>query len=99
MGTYLRRTPALLDVLACLIAASEELWGLQIASVSGRPTGTVYPLLERLELERFVSSRWDDDSVRSGPRRRLYSMTDKGRDWADMQLQSRDRGKAKDGKR
>ena len=89
MSTYLRRTPALLEVLGCLVGADAPLWGLQISRSSGRPTGTVYPLLERLETERFVASAWDDEVDRPGPRRRLYSLTDMGRAWAEEQLQGR----------
>jgi DNA-binding PadR family transcriptional regulator len=89
VSTYLRRTPALLDVLECLVACEGRLWGLQISSLTGRPTGTVYPLLERLETERFVTSGWDDDESRPGPRRRLYSLTDSGRAWAHEQLKTR----------
>lgn len=91
MGTYLRRTPALLDVLDCLLGEESELWGLRISQLAKRPTGTVYPLLERLETERFVASRWEDDCDRSGPRRRLYSLTDAGRSWAANQVESRHR--------
>lgn len=83
MSTYLRLTPALRDVLACLLEATEEIWGLRVSAASGRPTGTVYPLLERLERQQFVSSRWESDSDRSGPRRRLYALTENGRTWAE----------------
>lgn len=83
MSTYLRLTPALRDVLSCLLEATEEMWGLRMSSASGRPTGTVYPLLERLEREQFVSSRWETDTDRPGPRRRLYTLTENGRMWAD----------------
>ena len=38
--------------------------------------GTVYPALYRLERARLVSSRW---SSSSGRRRRVYSLTRKGR--------------------
>jgi PadR family transcriptional regulator PadR len=38
--------------------------------------GTVYPALYRLERSRLVSSRW---SSASGRRRRIYSLTHKGR--------------------
>ena len=82
VSTYLRLTPALRDVLSCLIDASEEIWGLRVSTTSGRPTGTVYPLLERLERAQFVSSRWEMDHDRPGPRRRLYAVTDDGRTWA-----------------
>ena len=82
MSTYLRLTPALRDVLACLFDATEEIWGLRVSTASGRPTGTVYPLLERLEREQLVCSRWEMDRDRPGPRRRLYALTDEGRTWA-----------------
>ena len=90
MSTYLRLTPALRDVLACLLEATEEIWGLRVSSASGRPTGTVYPLLERLERQQFVSSRWETDTGRPGPRRRLYALTEQGRTWAQSKgLRSR----------
>ena len=86
MGSYLRLTPALRDVLTCLLAAEGEVWGLLLASRSGRPTGTVYPILERLEREQFVRSQWESDDSRPGPRRRLYVLTSEGREWATKQL-------------
>ena len=82
MSTYLRLTPALRDVLSCLLDATEEIWGLRVSTASSRPTGTVYPLLERLEREQFVASRWEMDRDRPGPRRRLYALTEEGRTWA-----------------
>lgn len=82
MGAYLRLTPALRDVLGGLLDAEGEVWGLQLAARTGRPTGTIYPLLERLEREKFLQSRWEDDAARPGPRRRLYTLTKLGREWA-----------------
>jgi PadR family transcriptional regulator PadR len=38
--------------------------------------GTIYPALYRLERAKLVSSRW---SAASGRRRRIYSLTQKGR--------------------
>lgn len=87
MGTYLRRTPAMLEVLRCLVKAGGEVWGLQLSLQCGRPTGTVYPILERLEREGFVQSRWETDDARPGPRRRLYDLTDVGREWAETQIE------------
>jgi Transcriptional regulator PadR-like family len=37
---------------------------------------------EWLEREDFVASRWEMDSDRPGPRRRMYTLTDAGRIWA-----------------
>ena len=82
----------MLDVLCVLVDASEPCWGLEVSRRTGRPTGTVYPLLERLETELFLASRWDSEDARTGPRRRVYELTDAGRDWAVAQLQAGRRG-------
>jgi PadR family transcriptional regulator, regulatory protein PadR len=86
VGSYLRLTPALRDVLGCFLDTEGEVWGLQLASRTGRPTGTVYPILERLEREGFVRSRWENENARSGPRRRLYSLQESGREWAAARI-------------
>jgi PadR family transcriptional regulator PadR len=69
---------ATIDVLAVLLDADEPRWGLEIIKATGRPSGTVYPLLDRLERAGWVTSRWDDDEQRRGPRRRLYALTRDG---------------------
>jgi PadR family transcriptional regulator, regulatory protein PadR len=86
VGTYLRLTAALRDVLRCLLDADDEVWGLQLVNATQRSTGTVYPLLERLERELHVQSRWDDEPERRGARRRLYMLTPEGRAWATTRL-------------
>lgn len=87
MGTYLRLTTALRAVLHAFVHAEEEVWGLRLSSETGFPTGTVYPLLARLEREGFLESHWADDLERPGPRRRLYSLTPAGRRWATARLE------------
>lgn len=44
--------------------------------VTGRPAGSVYPLLERLERLGGGTSHWDEDTDRTGTRRRLYLFSD-----------------------
>lgn len=73
-----RLTPATADVLTVLLAGEEALWGLAIIKSSGRPAGSVYPILERLERAGWVTSVWEDDPHRVGPRRRYYELTDEG---------------------
>lgn len=73
-----RTTAATADVLAALLAASGAVWGLRIVKATGRPAGSVYPILERLERLGWVSSQWEADSERTGPRRRLYELTGEG---------------------
>ncbi|AYF98446.1 PadR family transcriptional regulator [Protaetiibacter intestinalis] len=73
-----RLTPATADVLAVLLEAGEPSWGLRIVRATERPAGSVYPILERLERAGWISSAWEDDPERSGPRRRLYELTPDG---------------------
>jgi PadR family transcriptional regulator PadR len=78
MEPLLRVTAPTLDVLAALLAAEGPTWGLLLMKTIGRPSGTVYPILERLERQGWITSSWDDDAERSGPRRRLYAFTADG---------------------
>ena len=71
-------TPATVDVLDALLVDRGGIWGLQIVSSTGRPSGSVYPILERLERAGWVESVWEDDPARSGPRRRIYTLTREG---------------------
>jgi PadR family transcriptional regulator, regulatory protein PadR len=74
-----RVTAPTLDVLDALLAADGPAWGLLVIKRTGRLAGTVYPILERLERQGWVTSSWDEDSERSGPRRRLYEFSGEGR--------------------
>jgi len=73
-----RVTDATLDVLEALIDSVDPVWGLRLVKSTGRPAGSVYPILERLERTGWVESAWDEDAARSGPRRRLYRVTTDG---------------------
>jgi hypothetical protein len=73
-----RVTPATVDVLEVLVGEPEPVWGLLVVSRTGRPAGSVYPILERLESNEWVTSEWEVDGHRSGPRRRLYRLTPEG---------------------
>ncbi|BCB78407.1 hypothetical protein GCM10022251_30100 [Phytohabitans flavus] len=69
---------ATVDVLGVLLDGDGPRWGLEIIKLTGRPSGSVYPLLERLERAGWVASHWEDDSDRRGPRRRMYLLTAEG---------------------
>lgn len=66
------------DVLGVLLDSDRPRWGLEIIKLTGRPSGSVYPLLDRLERAGWVTSSWEDDSARRGPRRRMYQLTPEG---------------------
>ena len=55
--------------------------GFEIMDVTALPSGTVYPLLRRLEGEGLVSSRWEKPAVarrEQRPPRRYYQLTAAG---------------------
>jgi DNA-binding PadR family transcriptional regulator len=55
--------------------------GFQIMDVTGLPSGTIYPLLRRLDREGLVSSRWERPAVarrEQRPPRRYYQLTAAG---------------------
>lgn len=55
-------------------------YGFEIMKVADLPSGTVYPLLRRLERTRLAESRWEDvdPSDEGRPRRRNYRITPEG---------------------
>ncbi len=74
----MRVTGSLLKVLHVLLSASQaEIYGLEVIRGSGLQSGTVYPLLDRMEAAGWLTSRWEDaaQSHSGGPRRRFYSLT------------------------
>ncbi|MFI7607921.1 PadR family transcriptional regulator [Micromonospora sp. NPDC049366] len=69
---------ATVDVLRVLLDSAEPRWGLEIIKLTGRPSGSVYPLLDRLERHGWVTSSWEAETERRGPRRRMYRLTADG---------------------
>lgn len=75
MESLTRKTPATAAVLEALLSASGAVWGLQVVKETGLKTGTVYPILERLEAAGWVEGVWDTDDERKGPRRRYFRLS------------------------
>lgn len=72
-----RVTPALLDVLQVLVQSPDDPHGFAVAKAAGRKTGSVYPILARLEASGWVESYWESEHPHEGrPRRRFYRLTD-----------------------
>lgn len=75
-----RVTPATLDVLEVLINADGPVHGYRITRQAGRPSGTVQPILDRLEKHGWVSSEREiRNPVAGRPPRRLHQLTKEGR--------------------
>jgi PadR family transcriptional regulator, regulatory protein PadR len=60
--------------------ARGEHYGLEIAKAAGLPTGTIYPILTRLEVAAWVESDWEtiDESAEGRRKRRYYRLTSIG---------------------
>ena len=85
-----RITEATLDVLEVLLGPDDRLYGLAIATAIGRPTGSVFPILARLERAGFAVSKWEtEEQSDRGPRRRFYQLSPEGVTWARAALVDR----------
>jgi PadR family transcriptional regulator, regulatory protein PadR len=65
---------------AFLESPTDELSGADVQKRSGLASGTLYPILLRLESAGWFVSRWEtiDPSTAGRPRRRLYRLTPNG---------------------
>ena len=90
-----RMTASVLKVAAALLAdPAVEHYGLQLMHATGLPSGTLYPILVRLERAGWVESRWEqtEPAAQGRPARRYYRLTADGvvearREVAAMQQQ------------
>jgi PadR family transcriptional regulator PadR len=81
--------PTQLVLRSLLADPTREMYGLQICSDAGLPTGTIHPILAKLEIEYgWLTSRWEDvDPQAEGrPRRRYYKLTEDGAERARIAL-------------
>jgi len=77
----IQSTVATQAVLASFLTQpTEELYGLEVLREANLTSGTVYPILKRLEEAGWLESRWEAiDAAEVGrPRRRLYRLTGQG---------------------
>ena len=74
MGIEPRMSMQTLRVLKILLDEPlSEHFGLEISRKAGLPTGSIYPILARLEQAGWLESAWEDiDPVVAGRRRRRY---------------------------
>lgn len=53
-------------------------YGYDLMKASGLPSGTLYPMLSRLQEQGLVSSAWEAAEAGGRPPRRYYRLTDEG---------------------
>ena len=74
--------PLSVSALAVLGAVSRSVrHGFDIMDATGLPSGTVYPVLGRLERDGYVRSKWESQAIaqrEKRPPRRYYEITASG---------------------
>jgi PadR family transcriptional regulator, regulatory protein PadR len=82
-------TTSVLKVLSAMLAdTAAERYGLDLIHDTGLASGTLYPILVRLERSGWVTAQWEDiDPVAEGrPSRRYYRLTPHGAETARHEL-------------
>lgn len=89
MGPVTRMTLSTEQVLRVVLRCNErETYGLKISAAVGLPSGTVQPILSRLESIGWLQSRWEDvePQIVGRARRRYFVLTPDGREGAQSAL-------------
>jgi PadR family transcriptional regulator, regulatory protein PadR len=65
---------------AFLDTPEDESYGFELSRATGLPSGTIYPILRRLEDDDLIKSRWSEVKTNTQRRqRRYYKLTAEGR--------------------
>lgn len=79
----MRRTHALIQVAMALMAdADGRHWGYELSKQSGVRSGVMYPTLQRMLEEGWLSDGWEEQAQGGKgrrPPRRYYELTDNGK--------------------
>jgi PadR family transcriptional regulator, regulatory protein PadR len=89
MGIRLRSSHQTLAILEALLARPTH-WhhGYAISRQTSISSGTLYPVLMRLDKLGWLETRWEDTVPQGRPPRHLYRLTGNGREWAREELRS-----------
>jgi DNA-binding PadR family transcriptional regulator len=89
MGIRLRSSRQTLAILEALLARPGQ-WhhGYAISRQTGVPSGTLYPILMRLDKLGWLETKWEESVPQGRPPRHLYRLTGNGREWAREELRS-----------
>jgi PadR family transcriptional regulator PadR len=66
----------------------QKYYGLELSKAAGLPSGSLYPILARLEQQGWLTSDWEqvDQRAAGRPRRRYYQLTGEGAAEAEQAL-------------
>lgn len=76
--------PTQLVLRALLEHPTQERYGLELGQAAGLASGTIHPILARLEAAGWLESSWEqiDPKEQGRPRRRYYRLTKDGAEQA-----------------
>lgn len=77
-------------VLAALLGSPEWRHGYDLSRETGLKSGTLYPILMRLERQDWLEAVWEDEPAPGKPRRHLYRLTAFGSEEAARILNTRE---------
>ena len=89
MGLRLRSSKQTFAVLGALLARPTQ-WnhGYALSQETGLASGTLYPILIRLQKMGWLETRWEEEVGAGRPPRHLYRLTADGREYARQELRS-----------
>lgn len=74
-------SPQALAVVDALASANDWCHGYDLMAQAGVKSGTLYPLLMRLEAQGLLEARWVESPQAGRPPRHVYRLTPTGRAW------------------
>ena len=89
VAEHVRVTTGVAQVLAVLLDDPRAgRYGLELMRLTGQPSGTLYPILTRLQDAGWLRAEWEDidPSVAGRPARRYYRLTAEGATLARVEL-------------
>ena len=89
MGVRLRLSRQTLAVLDALLDHPGK-WhhGYSLSQHTGISSGTLYPILMRLEKLHWLETQWEEIKTPGRPPRHLYRLSGTAREWAREELRS-----------
>jgi PadR family transcriptional regulator PadR len=83
MAEDIRKTTPLLKIIEATVAEpTASYWGFDLMRATGLASGTLYPLLARLENLKWLTSGWAEPEAPGKPARRYYKLTQYGTEQA-----------------